>query len=541
MMKSIAKAMHENSFNYWKFEIGKIARLWPMVVLWAAVALVVGLFVMLPDDLENLSESVIASNMFANNVLACITTRNYWDIVNTFKPLMHTWYLGVLMQAYIGLPLIYWGVFKFVKNMKAVKISLIIITLLSLIAYLLPIATTAEKFYYLPYRVFEITLGSLVAFAPPKRIDKKILYSAESICLAVVLFILYASFEYSTTLKQLFVVCATVVLVYVFANTNEKTNRLVVAIARIGKASLSIYICHQIIVAYMYYTITDRTDFKVLLLFIAAVSVVSALCYWGIEKSIGRATRKNVLLVLIPSIVLCVITSAISGLIYMHAGVVRDVPESGIEKTNVHRGMHAEYCDVPYSWDRDFNSTDKVKIVVIGDSFGRDFCNILNESAIANQIEISYVFPRSKNVYEDYQDRLSEADLVFRTFSSSTVDIKDSLPDIISEDKLYIVGYKNFGSSNGIIYNHRGSDNYFEQSITLSDEVIKNNQILSEQYGNHYIDMIAPVQKSDGSVRVFTDDLHFISQDCRHLTRYGAKYYAKIIDLSWIAEINNRR
>lgn len=367
-----------------------------MVVLWAAVALVVGLFVMLPDDLENLSESVIASNMFANNVLACITTRNYWDIVNTFKPLMHTWYLGVLMQAYVGLPLLYLGVFKFVKNMKAVKISLIIITLLSLIAYLLSIATTAEKFYYLPYRAFEITLESLVAFAPPKRIEKKILYTVELICIAVVLFILCANFEYSTTLKQLLVVCATVVLAYVFVNTNEKTNRFVVAIACIGKASLSIYICHQIIVAYMYYTITDHTDFKVLLLFIVAVSVVSALCYWGIEKSIGRAARKNVLIVLIPFIVLCVITSATSGLIYMHAGVVRDVPELGIEKTSVHRGMHAEYCDEPYSWDRDFNSTDKVKIVVIGDSFGRDFCNILNESAIANQIEISYIFPAQR-------------------------------------------------------------------------------------------------------------------------------------------------
>ena len=33
-------------------------------------------------------------------------------------------------------------------------------------------------------------------------------------------------------------------------------------------------------------------------------------------------------------------------------------------------------------------------------------------------------------------------------------------------------------------------------------------------------------------VRVFTDDGMFISQDCRHLTEAGAKYYAKILELS---------
>ncbi len=50
---------------------------------------------MLPDDLENLSQSVIATNFFTNNILQAITTKNYWDVVNEYKPLMHTWSLGV--------------------------------------------------------------------------------------------------------------------------------------------------------------------------------------------------------------------------------------------------------------------------------------------------------------------------------------------------------------------------------------------------------------------------------------------------------------
>lgn len=539
MMKGIAKAMQENSFNYWRFIIGKIARLWPMVLLWTAIALGTGLFVMLPDDLENLSESVIASNVFANNILACITTRNYWDVANVFKPLMHTWYVGVLMQAYVILPLIYAGVFKLAKrNMNAVKISVMAVTVLSLAVYILPMASTAEKFYYLPFRVFEITLGSLIAFAKSRKIAKKTQYAVEAICLATILLLICVNIEIpAASLKLLLVVCATAILTYVFAHTEEKPNWFVRALSGVGKASLSIYLCHQVIIAYMFYAVTERTDLIALLLFSAVVAGISALFYFGVERQIGRTVKKNVLIVLIPSVVLCLLTSVVSGVLYLHAGVIRDVPELGIDKTNVHRGMHAEYCDVPYSWDRDFESTDKVKVVVIGDSFGRDFANVLNESDIAEQIEISYIYPRTKDVYDDYKERLSEADVVFRTFSVSKVDIEENLPDIVPDDKMYIVGYKNFGTSNGMIYVHRGSDDYFDQSVTLSDEVFENDKALSEQYGDHYIDMIKPVQNEDGSIRVFTDDQHFISQDCRHLTQYGAKYYAKILDLEWITDM----
>lgn len=538
MMRSIVQAMQRNSFSYWRFLIGRIARLWPLVLIFAALALGIGFFTMLPDDLENLSESVIASNVFANNVLSCITTRNYWDIANVFKPLMHTWYVGVLMKSYVILPAIYLGIYRFTKGKEnAVRASVVVITVLSLIAYLLPVATTAEKFYYLPFRTFEITAGSLLVFAPKRVITKKVQYLVEGCCLGVLFILLSSNLPYPpATIKLLVVVCATTILLYLFINTEEKAFPIIKIFSYIGQASFSIYLCHQVIVAYMYYAVTDRTDAVVLLIFMAVVFVFSAMTYLLIEKSLGYVVKRNGWYVLGACVCVCLVTSAASGVIYLRAGVVRDVPELGIERSNVHRGMHAEYCDIPYSWDKDFSSTDKVKIAVIGDSFGRDWANILNESSISGKMEISYIYPRSKKIYEENRKRLLDADVVFRTFSSSTADIADELPNFIPDEKLYIVGFKNYGSSNGIIYNRRNSDDYFKQVISLDDEVLKNNQILKEEYGDHYIDMIGAVQNQDGDVRVFTDDGHFISQDCRHLTQFGAKYYAKILDLSWIVK-----
>ncbi len=52
---------------------------------------------MLPDDFENTAQSIVATNFFGNNVLQSITTKNYWDVVNEYKPLMHTWYVGLIM------------------------------------------------------------------------------------------------------------------------------------------------------------------------------------------------------------------------------------------------------------------------------------------------------------------------------------------------------------------------------------------------------------------------------------------------------------
>lgn len=45
------------------------------------------------------------------------------------------------------------------------------------------------------------------------------------------------------------------------------------------------------------------------------------------------------------------------------------------------------------------------------------------------------------------------------------------------------------------------------------------------------IDFVAPVADENYNVKIFTPDHKFISQDCRHLTRAGAKFYASILDI----------
>ena len=105
-VSSIYRKLEDNSFSYWAYIKNKVVRLLPMILIASAFCLIIGFILWLPDDYENLSESIIASTFFSNNILSGITTKNYWDTVNDFKPLMHMWYLGILMEFYVIAPLL---------------------------------------------------------------------------------------------------------------------------------------------------------------------------------------------------------------------------------------------------------------------------------------------------------------------------------------------------------------------------------------------------------------------------------------------------
>lgn len=81
------------------------------------VSLAVGYFTMLPDDFENLGEPAVASSAFLNNILCAITTKDYWNLGNNYKPLMHLWYAGVLTQSYIVLTVLFVIFDKFVRKL----------------------------------------------------------------------------------------------------------------------------------------------------------------------------------------------------------------------------------------------------------------------------------------------------------------------------------------------------------------------------------------------------------------------------------------
>lgn len=104
--KSVVGAYNrKGAFSYGLFLFKRIVRLFPLVVLLCTCAFVIAYFVQLPDNFKNTCETTIGTLTFTNNFVQYITSGNYWDTSNDFKPLMHTWYLAVLLQFYLLYPL----------------------------------------------------------------------------------------------------------------------------------------------------------------------------------------------------------------------------------------------------------------------------------------------------------------------------------------------------------------------------------------------------------------------------------------------------
>lgn len=540
LISSLKRQMEKGVFNYWKFLFRKIVRLWPLVILVSVVAVGIGFFLMLPDDYENLAESVIASSAFVNNILQCITTKNYWDVVNLYKPLMHLWYIGVLMQAYIVLPLIYMLLSK-VNRKRGIAIGTASITIFSSILFLLPTFSSAWKFYYLPFRAFEITAGGLlVEWEPKAGIKAKKITAWISFVLLLVLITTRTEIVSGSAMLLFTVVFS---LAFLWATKELSYNgikeKAIDIGAAIGKRSYSIYIWHQVIVAFMFYSFFPKQNSLTFVVFVAQTALISLLSYKIenlLSSLIGKKTQETAVIAV--TIVVAVAVCSFSFLVYRHAGVVRDVPELNVYKENVHRGMHAEYCDRPYSWDREFENDGRKKVLVIGNSFGRDWANILYEWDHEKKVEISYLF-FAEDAIEKHIKRIEEADIVFYAMGPGYGEIQQSITETTDSKKLYIVGNKNYGESNGIIYAKRFSEDYYDQTVEIPIKLTACNMRDSSQYADRYIDMMTPVMVDNTHVRVFTDDNMFISQDCRHLTQAGAQYYARILDVGRILGIEH--
>ena len=522
-----------NGGGYLRFMTNRIFRLWPLLLIAGVVCLCFGWLMMLPDDFENTASSIVATNFFANNILESITTKNYWDVVNDYKPLMHTWYVGLLMQFYLLIPFILFVVGRLVKDAKKrhlYNVGLMGgIALVSIFLYWFSNDACA-RFYYLPYRLFEFCTGGLIFYLygssqvnTSKMAGGTVLFTLIYVSIIALLFI--ETDILSQKVKLFTVVLLTALLLALMPRVQLAQGKLFANkwLAAIGAASFSIFVWHQVVLALIRYSFTNNlTDATPLIAFVVITTLLSVVSYKYIEqaKKTRRAWGFTALLL--------VMTTASSLYIYANAGVVRDVPELEVMKGKVHRGMWAEYCDRGYKFDKEFTDDERPKWYVIGNSFGRDMVNIILESRCADKIEVVYSDPIT---YTDKEKRFAKADVVFlSTLGLKEVLIEDVQKRCKGKTKLFLIGEKNFGENNGQVYRHRFAKDYHQLAVEMENGYAEKNERLKAAYPNIYIDMIEMVRQPDGKVRVFSDDGRFISQDCRHLTKAGAQYYASLFE-----------
>lgn len=157
----IIKERLAGRFSLAGFYERRARRILPALFFMMAVCVPLAWWWMLPAELEDFGKSLAAVPLFVSNVLFWRTS-GYFGGAGEFKPLLHTWSLGIEEQYYVVFPLIVAILLRFGLRRMVVGVALLAVMSLGLSIYLtdrLPLA----NFFLLPTRAWELLAGSLLA------------------------------------------------------------------------------------------------------------------------------------------------------------------------------------------------------------------------------------------------------------------------------------------------------------------------------------------------------------------------------------------
>ena len=242
-------------FSIINFYERRARRILPALFLVMLVCIPFAWLWLLPSDMKDFSQSLVAVSVFSSNILF-LRENGYFDTAAELKPLLHTWSLAVEEQYYVLFPLFLMLTWRLGKRWILVLLAIVAIASLA-VAQWAPLANPAEAFYLLPTRGWELLIGAFAAFYLSKAnrsdFSRGVGEVGGSLGLAL---IFYSVFAYSkaTPFPGLYALVPTVgtVLIILFA-TQQTTigkfigNRYFVGI---GLVSFSAYLWHQPLFAF---------------------------------------------------------------------------------------------------------------------------------------------------------------------------------------------------------------------------------------------------------------------------------------------------
>ena len=190
----IVRELAAGEFSMARFYERRVRRILPALMVVLAVTMLCGLWILGPEQFRELAGSAAATTVFSSNIFFFLGS-GYFDGPSEFKPLLHTWSLAVEEQYYIFFPLLLLLIARRFSSRFAPW--LLAISGLSFAAcVLMTPSSEAAAFFLLPFRAWELLIGSLLALqlvAPPSDARARNLLSAAGLGM-----IFYSVFAYSS-------------------------------------------------------------------------------------------------------------------------------------------------------------------------------------------------------------------------------------------------------------------------------------------------------------------------------------------------------
>jgi peptidoglycan/LPS O-acetylase OafA/YrhL len=537
----VVKNLKSNAFSFLSFWDKRIRRIIPALFLVTFFTSILSVFLMLPNDLKSYGQSIVATILSANNILLYLTS-GYWSHAADFKPLYHTWSLGVEEQFYLVMPFLIYLVYKITKSNRGLYV--LFVTILCCSAFFsLTIANDEFVFLMIITRAWELLAGAILALIlERKKSHLKRSYHNSLSFLGLVLIIFSYINPYWISSVQFFVSFPVVFgsfLIILFSVERTVVYELLTTkyLVFIGTISYSVYLFHQPILAFFRLGFEAAPHYLILLsasIFSIPLGYLSHRYVEQFFRDSNKIGNKSFYFLV------SVITFVFIGI-----GLVFHVTY-GLEQYRSdlsYGGNPKVYVDRVHSFDGMKTKYSESNLLFVGNSFARDLVNSYIEysntdyNAVNN---VSYFNGSCKELMNLHSEKVNNFQAVIITSnwsrdSSSRNHILD-LKQCVSllknlTPKLFIVGDKNFGWNNNFIvkyflFNESANHDFF---VDVDKRVLDFNSKLEHEFPSYFVDPITPLMNEKSKVPIFTGEGYFITFDTDHLTPKGAGFVGDYI------------
>ena len=558
----IANDIENKNFSIVNFYERRARRLLPALFFVMAACLPFAWLLLVPSDLKDFGQSLVAVSSFSSNILFWIES-GYFETEAEFKPLLHTWSLAIEEQFYILYPIFLY--FAWRLNFRKIIFALVLIFFISLLlaewaAYFKPSA----NFYLLPTRGWELLLGAFTAFY--LRYNDFFKNTLLNQILSILGFgmIVYSIIVYdsSTPFPSFYALVPTLgtclLIIFLVPKTILYKFFTLKPIVGIGLISYGIYLWHQPLLAFSRYMFLENLT-EVMLIGICILSILIAWLTWRYVETPFRHKNKFSSAAIFKFTALGIVIFSTIGLWINHTdGGLKNLP---LEKKVVYSRFinPTKYVIRKHSEIRmkAFNKlNDKEDILIIGDSHSEDLVNAVFEANLNDKYEFSsyyisvncgVLFVKNKTdredprigcnkmsfYNEDLKKLINSADQVWIISSWRQQDLyhmEESLTNISNLNQNFkVFGSKSFGSVSKTWYRRNIQDKWSTSVIKDSDiilfkELEELNNSLKDiviKLGGEFINTQKVICNGLSYCSNYIGDL--ITYDGTHLTPFGAK------------------
>jgi len=381
----ILQGIKDQQFSLLSFYAARCRRIIPPLAVMCAALLMIGYFLIPPQEYQGLARHVVASLAFISNIIY-FKHAGYFDAGAIYRWLLHTWSLSVEWQFYLLLPLVMMFTARFLRRQFAWVLASGALLSFAL-ALVMANMNASASYFLLPTRAWEMLVGGLLFLAPKTALSGQRWVASVGAAGLIFSAMWITADDAWPGVMTLIPVALTALMIHAGASHSRLFNHRFAQ--ALGKWSYSIYLWHWPL--WVFWHLAGWPVNGITQLVLIGLSVFAGWASFTlVEGKSGKWRSRTFVTLGSSAVVLC-----LGVVVAMKAGLPARAPQNvaAINEYAEQRFSAANGCfslDGKVSPQCVFGSASRVNLVVIGDSHANAMLSSVVASA--NQQSDAVVF-----------------------------------------------------------------------------------------------------------------------------------------------------